>query len=63
MNRKIQLTAANCMEYVKFDENLKSVIPEGDVTKFSLLEPNQELQLDFLRPLPTASDLRHFRQT
>ena len=48
MNRQIQLTSANCKEFINSGKKLKNFIPEGNVTKFDMLEePNHELQLGF----------------
>ena len=55
MSRQIHSSAAYCQKSIQSGKNLKSVIPQGDVVPLDVLgEPNQEIQLEFLGPLPAV---------
>ena len=57
IHRTIKLRAENCKQCTDQGKNLKPIIPKTDLGKLpKLLEPNQEIQLDFAGPLPNESN-------
>ena len=57
IHRTIKLRAENCKLCTDQGKNLKPIIPKTDLGKLpKLLEPNQEIQLDFAGPLPNESN-------
>ena len=57
IHRTIKLRAENCKQCTDQGKNLKPIIPKSDLGKLpKLLEPNQEIQLDFAGPLPNESN-------
>ena len=57
IHRTIKLRAENCKQCTDQGKNLKPIIPKTNLGKLpKLLEPNQEIQLDFARPLPNESN-------
>ena len=57
IHRTIKLRAENCKQCTDQGKNLKPIIPKTDLGKLpKLLEPNQEIQLDFSGPLPNESN-------
>ena len=62
MSRQIQSSAAYCRKCMQSGKCLKSVIPQGDGVPLDVLEePNQEIQLEFLGPLPAVCGLISYR--
>ena len=55
INRQIYFHGINCLECTITGKNLKSLIPNSQITELppppSLLEPNEKLNLDFAGPL------------
>ena len=57
IHRTIKLRAENCKQCTDQGKNLKPIIPKTNLGKLpKLLEPNQEIQLDFAGPLPNESN-------
>ena len=52
INRQIYFHGINCSECTKTSKNLRSIIPNSQISELPpLLEPNEELNLDFAGPL------------
>ena len=52
INRQIYFQGVNCSECISAGKNLKTVIPNSQTSELPpLLEPNEELNLDFAGPL------------
>ena len=57
IHRTIKLRAENSKQCTDQGKNLKPIIPKSDLGKLpKLLEPNQEIQLDFAGPMPNESN-------
>ena len=57
IQRTIKLRAENCKQCTDQGKNLKSLFPKSDLGCLpKLLEPNQEIQLDYAGPIPNESN-------